>query len=293
MRFLKNLTLSGWDVAQLATAFLPVPARMLANPLLRTAVIGGKVVVTGLTEAGEEAIQEAFIQQARGEPVELNQNMKLAMLLGGVMGAGMGATGAAFTTIVDRTAENLPPDMKTQFDKDVTEGIENGLTQEQAIVVALDNVVQTPEGKKIIEDVVQEVQKEDAELQIQASKDRLAGIKKIIREERGAIGEEEIVPEELVTPEVVPGVEPTAEEVFALWNRNLARWRTNRALAQKFIDENIRPAIFRKFGATPLLKYFPSSTTFKRIVKPFLSPSKLIEYSFSVSSSTKLNSTLS
>ncbi|KKK73900.1 hypothetical protein LCGC14_2889180, partial [marine sediment metagenome] len=56
--FLKNLSLAGLDVAQLAAAFLPTPARIMANPFLKLVVVGGKVVGTGLTEAGEEMVQE-------------------------------------------------------------------------------------------------------------------------------------------------------------------------------------------------------------------------------------------
>ncbi|KKN24853.1 hypothetical protein LCGC14_0890550, partial [marine sediment metagenome] len=188
--FLKNLTLSGWDAAQLATAFLPTPAKVLANPFLRAAMVGGKVVVTGLTEAGEEALQEVFQKQALGDPIVLDENMKLAMLLGGVMGAGMGATGAAFTTIIDRTVQTMPADMKSKFNIDMAEGIENGLTEQQAILVALDEVAKTAEGKKLVEEVVQQVQKEDARMQIEASKERQEKIAPMTRQEEEILKDE-------------------------------------------------------------------------------------------------------
>ncbi|KKM21232.1 hypothetical protein LCGC14_1637500, partial [marine sediment metagenome] len=188
--FFKNLTLSGWDIGQLATAFLPTPARILASPFIRTAVVAGKVVVVGLTEAGEEELQEAFQKQALGDPVVIDQDMKLAMILGLTMGSGMGGAGGAFTIIADRTIQRIPPSMKPEFFSDITEGIESGLTEEQAIVVALDEFAKTPEGQEIIQDVVQQVQKEDAELQIEASKQRQAEVPKappMTRQERELI----------------------------------------------------------------------------------------------------------
>jgi len=172
--FLKNLILSGWDIAQLATAFLPIPAKILANPFLKAAIVGGKVIVTGLTEAGEEAVQEIFQRQALGDPIVLDEDMKLAMLLGGVMGSGMGGTGAAFTTIIDRTVKNIPQDMQGQFFDDMTEAMQNGLDEQKALLVALEELAKTTKGIEIIEFIVQDVQKEDAQMQIEASKERQA-----------------------------------------------------------------------------------------------------------------------
>ncbi|KKL21935.1 hypothetical protein LCGC14_2440460, partial [marine sediment metagenome] len=107
--FLKNLSLSGLDAAQLAVAFAPTPARILANPFLRATLVAGRVVVDGLTEAGEEMVQDIFNRQALGDPIELDQQMKEAMLLGGIFGAGLGGAGGVFNNIKDlipRSPEN-------------------------------------------------------------------------------------------------------------------------------------------------------------------------------------------
>lgn len=170
--FWKNMTLAGLDVTQMAGAFLPTPARIAASPFLRIATIGGKVIVTGLSEAGEEAIQEVFQKQALGEPVVLDQEMKLAMLAGGIMGAGMGSAGAAFTAIKERSTRNMPPDIRAKFDTGVKDRVDKGFSPDQAVLASLDEMAQTPEGHRIIEEATQQVQKEDAGIQIEASKAR-------------------------------------------------------------------------------------------------------------------------
>ncbi|MBM4445705.1 MAG: hypothetical protein FJ020_10510, partial [Chloroflexi bacterium] len=74
--FQKNMALSGVDAVQLATIFAPMPARVAArianSGLVTVARVGGKVVFTGLTEAGEELYQEIVQKWALGDEVDLS-----------------------------------------------------------------------------------------------------------------------------------------------------------------------------------------------------------------------------
>lgn len=99
--FLKNMALSGMDVAELVATITPLKG---FGPLLKTvtktklgqaAVQAGRVAGVAGLEAGEEGLQEVFQRQALGDPIALDEQMKKSMLLGGIMGGGMGAVGAA------------------------------------------------------------------------------------------------------------------------------------------------------------------------------------------------------
>jgi len=246
--FLKNLSLTGLDAAQLAVAFIPSPSKLMANPFIKWVTRGGTLVFEGLTEAGEEAVQEVFQKQALGDPIVLDENLKQAMLAGGIFGLGMGTGGVAWNSIVQRSTDSMSPGAKSQFLGDVNEAIANGLDERQAILVGLEGFADTTEGQTVINNVVQEIQQQDAEMQISASMERqgktqeeIDGRLKWLRDaieqfriapERGAIGGEWIsgerweamsVPDKVTFIESIPAeqrteIDLTTRDASAVWD---------------------------------------------------------------------------
>ncbi len=171
--FKKNLALTGLDWAQVATAFAPAPAKLIGSlafkGLVKTAIVAGKLAITGLSEGGEEVYQQIVQNKALGLPVEWNEEMKRIFLVGSIYGGAMGLAGIVFTEIQERTKNALPGDLKESFEVKQKAFMETGLTKEQARLKALDEIVKTPEGKQIVSDVIEQVKKNEALREIDTS----------------------------------------------------------------------------------------------------------------------------
>ena len=150
--FYQNLTLAGVDIAQFITAFMPInPAgaltRLIGRGWVRVVVTGGKITGVALTEAGEEGVQELITRSALGEEIAWDDEMKMAVAIGGSMGAPFGAAGSLLTKVTDTTIQSLPPEVKA----DISVAIENlekqGVVGETAKIIALDEVG----GKEIVQ----------------------------------------------------------------------------------------------------------------------------------------------
>ncbi|MHC4090789.1 MAG: hypothetical protein ACYSVY_11030 [Planctomycetota bacterium] len=135
--FNANMRLVGLDAFEFFTAFAPQPVRA-GSKLIKTAMVAGKVVAVGISEAVEEAIQDTITRQALGLPIRLfDAEMQQAMSLGFAMGVGLGGVGDVFTSIQQKAVSNLPPDTRQKFDAEVLRlEHEEGLTSEQAEVRA-------------------------------------------------------------------------------------------------------------------------------------------------------------
>jgi len=158
--FNKNMLLLGADAAEFFIAFAPTPFKA-ANPLIKVVMIAGKPIFVGLSESGEEFLQDWFIRQALGEELALDDEMKQAISLGFVMGFGLGGAGDVFTTIQTRIKDNLTPGLTQIFDTAKLEAIEEGLAPEQAELKGLDAVAETPEGAALVQDIVEQVQESE------------------------------------------------------------------------------------------------------------------------------------
>lgn len=165
--FKKNMLLLGtsnWVAFMAAFAPMPlkVPANLILKGLVTTARVGGRVVITGLTEAGQEGIQEVFNMQALGEEITLTDEMKAAIVIGFGFGAGLGGAGDVVSSIVYRTKDNLTPDLKLQFDKtkETLQKVE-GLSEKQADLKALDIIAETEEGAKIVTEATEAVKQSE------------------------------------------------------------------------------------------------------------------------------------
>uniref|UniRef100_A0A6M3J3A2 Large polyvalent protein associated domain-containing protein n=1 Tax=viral metagenome TaxID=1070528 RepID=A0A6M3J3A2_9ZZZZ len=149
--FLKNLSLSGMDAAELATAFMPTPVK-LGGKYLKPLIAGGRVVGTMGQEALEEGLQQKWQTEALGDKFKwLDPETRTSMFGGALMGGAMGGAGAVFNSIKSQTKKNIPPSMTKKFDGWIAEGLKQGKNQEQAELYALDKLAETPVGKRIIE----------------------------------------------------------------------------------------------------------------------------------------------
>ena len=162
--FWNNMILIGADIPQIALAFAPVKAgvyaSLLARGLVTTAKVGGKLVFTGLTEGGEEILQDIFIRQALGEEIVWDAQMQEVFALGAMAGIGMGAGGHVISMISNKVIPQLTPEQKIEFDNFKAEFIKQGLSEEAATSRAMDSLEATPELTKIIEKATEEVNQE-------------------------------------------------------------------------------------------------------------------------------------
>lgn len=157
--------LTGTNALELFAAFIPDPTRILNRLVGRGLVtitrVGGKITFVGLTEAGEEAIQDVISRTALGEEVKLDDDMKMQMFVGFLMGAGMGGGADVLTTISNRTVNKLGDEhflrWETEFDRLKAEGA----TDEQATIAALDTIADE-EVNKITDEVIKGTIKEEA-----------------------------------------------------------------------------------------------------------------------------------
>lgn len=148
--FWDNMKLVGLDITQVAVALAPVPTPLkamaggISRGLFRVARVGGRMMIVGLTEAGEETYQEGITRTAMGEedPWRFDPEMQEAAFLGGYMGLGLGAGGDVISGIINNTEEAISPTIKEQYDTDV-KAVGQG--------EALDKLAETPQGAKIIE----------------------------------------------------------------------------------------------------------------------------------------------
>lgn len=171
--FWKNMTLALMDAGEFLVAFAPggTTVRIGRSALLRTARVGGKVTIVGLSEAGEEGIQEVFQRQALGLPVELDAEMQQAMAIGGIFGFGLGGGGEVFTMMRERVKEGMTAEQRQRFEavkarlKEVGRDERGflGYTDDGAELGALDDFAETEEGAAAIEGTVEEIIKEESD----------------------------------------------------------------------------------------------------------------------------------
>ncbi|KKM25477.1 hypothetical protein LCGC14_1594570, partial [marine sediment metagenome] len=157
--FQQNLALAGTDFLQFAAAFAPGPFKsvtgLIARGFVTTIRIGGKVVITGLTEAGEEAVQDIIQRVALGEEVVLDEEMKTAMAVGGIFGVGLGAGGDVLSGMMFRTVETLPVPLLTTYQEAFDAAKATGLDDQRAAYVGLNAIAETEEGRAHITNQVE------------------------------------------------------------------------------------------------------------------------------------------
>lgn len=156
--FKKNMTLAGADAWEIAIALAPtpkwVPTALVKGGMVRTVKIGGKMVIVGLSEGGEEVYQDMIQRRARGEEWQLDPIAKEVFALGAVMGLGMGLGGDVISSIVSRSKGKMSPALKRDFDRAVSGFEDEGFRTDQAELRALDVIAKTAEGEKMLSEVI-------------------------------------------------------------------------------------------------------------------------------------------
>lgn len=181
--FNKNMALMGIDAVQLGVAFMPfggigrAATGAISRGLVTTAKIGGKLFFTGLTEGGEEVLQEMFQKIAMGEEVDLSDpDMQLVFALGAIAGIGMGGGAEIITRITNRGIQQLTPEQMDLFNKKKADFTAEGLSEVIATQKALDEVIgQHPEVGELIEEATKEVGREIASEQVEKVSNRRMG----------------------------------------------------------------------------------------------------------------------
>ena len=157
--FRNNMTLAGADAFQIAIALAPtpkwVPTSLVNSGLVRTARIGSKMFIIGLSEGGEEVYQDMIQRHARGEEWKLDAVSKEVFAIGAVMGLGMGLGGDIVQGIVNRSKEKMSTTQKQQFANDVDRFKEAGFNPSEAELRALEQITKTDEA--IVRESVREV----------------------------------------------------------------------------------------------------------------------------------------
>uniref|UniRef100_A0A6H1ZL88 Uncharacterized protein n=1 Tax=viral metagenome TaxID=1070528 RepID=A0A6H1ZL88_9ZZZZ len=220
--FWKNTALlTAMNIPEFAFAFGFNPfkgalSRMATSGLVKI----GRYGVPVLTEGGQEYYQDIYTRQALGQPVVWDNEAKLAVILGAIIGVGIGAGGNAFTSIQERTKANLTPDLQTVFDTARTDALNQGLSEQAAELKALDAIAETPEGKKIVKDAATIIQKQEQMATLKSTdKAEEMAAKTILQKQISEIQTESISEREArrkitpVTPEVtkLPVLEGTPE----------------------------------------------------------------------------------
>ena len=204
--FRNNMLLAGADAWEIAIALAPtpkwVPASLIKSGLARTIRIAGKMIIVGLSEGGEEVYQDMVQRHARGEEWQLDAVSKEVFAIGMVMGLGMGLGGDVLTGFVGRAKGGMTPSVKKDFDDALSGFEEQGIPTDQAELMALDVVAQTPEGQQVIKDAIEETRKLEPvipEKPFEELTPEQIGKLAAIRAEREAA---------IPVPKAVPGVRP-------------------------------------------------------------------------------------
>ncbi len=168
--FRNNLTLVGADAFEIAIALAPtpkwVPSALVTGGLVRTVRIGGKVIIVGLSEGGEEVYQDLIQRRARGEEFQFDPISKEVFAIGFVMGAGMGLGGDVISGIVNSSRAEMSSDMRKQLDESIARFKQEGLNQSESELRALDEIMQTPEGEALVNQAIEEAKTELPEVDI-------------------------------------------------------------------------------------------------------------------------------
>jgi hypothetical protein len=142
--FKSNMALSGWDFADMALALMPLPKGWVNiakdSKLFRTAIVGGKSVVIGLSVAGQSAVQNIIQRSSLGEEVQWDEEMQAAMIVGGIMGVGMGFVGDIISRVYNGVGNKISPKLKQHMEELKTLAKEQGYNDSMAEMQALEQM---------------------------------------------------------------------------------------------------------------------------------------------------------
>lgn len=182
--FKKNMALSGWDALQMAAALAPLPKgfnNIIKNTkLFQTVKVGGKIIIVGLTQGGEEVYQKVIQDNAAGKEIEWDDEMITVMTVGGIMGAILGMSGDVISTITENTRAKLSPEMQERLDNLIDQAKSQGLTDEIAQMQALEAISEErPENAEAVGTAINQTKQEAPAQKILSDEDLLEEQKNI------------------------------------------------------------------------------------------------------------------
>jgi len=137
--------------------------RMMSKGLVKPIIVGGKLVGTSLTEGGQEFFQDIITRTALGQEVKWDDEAKMAVLLGTILGGVTGGGLVVFDTIMSRTKVQFTPEQQTVFDEQKKLQLDDGAIDAAAELRAMDFMVESFEDVKTnLEGNVEQVNREEA-----------------------------------------------------------------------------------------------------------------------------------
>lgn len=168
------LLLGGSNAVEFALSFTPLKnasklvGKLSSKGLVKIGKVGGKLTVIGLTEAGQEAVQEIISRQALGQKIEWDDEMKLSVALGGLFGIAFGAGGMTVSAIQSRIYNTLPTNLQQTYNEVKQTAVASGMSEVEATNEALNVISQDKDGAKVIDAVAKQVKVEEHEAMLQS-----------------------------------------------------------------------------------------------------------------------------
>jgi len=161
--FRENMLLAGADAFEIAIALAPtphwVPSRLVQLGLVRTVMMGGRMVIVGLSEGGEEVYQDIIQRRAAGEEIHWDPVMQECFAIGYGMGVFMGLGGDIIVNFTNRVQDNLSDESRQILDDRVNELREQeGAPQAQAQLQAIGELSgQIPEVREVTAQAISDI----------------------------------------------------------------------------------------------------------------------------------------
>lgn len=147
---------------QMAVAFAPVKAPLttlnngVAKGLFAARVVGGRMVIDSLTNAGQALYMDIRTRQALGQEVKLDDEMKMTLIMAVAQGSAFSAYGsmeALGNSFKTRIYDSLPAETQAVYIQAHEDATLSGVDEKSAAIKAWDTVAQTPDGLKVIKAV--------------------------------------------------------------------------------------------------------------------------------------------
>ncbi|GED16557.1 hypothetical protein [Aneurinibacillus migulanus] len=156
--FAKNMALATTDAAQLIDLFSggKISSKTLGK---LTSNVGPKtnaafkIGANAAIEGGEEVYQEWAQRSSLGDPFKMDSQTWEAFTIGALMGGTMGLATAAresYNGLKTKAIDNMPNDLRQEYDKVHEQGIKSGMDPIDARDKALDVLSQTPKGNEYV-----------------------------------------------------------------------------------------------------------------------------------------------
>ncbi len=150
----------GLPFAKIPGSVIP---KMIAKGWVKPIIVGGKLAGTSLTEGGQEFFQDIITRTALGQDVKWDDEAKMAVMLGTVLGGVTGGGLLVFDTIRNRTKAQFTPEQQDVFAEQKKQFTDIGFVDDAAELRAMDFMVaEFDDVKTNLENNVEQVNREEA-----------------------------------------------------------------------------------------------------------------------------------